>query len=197
MPLLFFILFAILGSTPYFQKSMQITEPSVRTPESLKPTETRAVPAGTWRALMTAHPVMFEVGAVGLGLAVVVGVIFTGFVRPRQHVEQVRAQNDSNVVALRRAIDQLARDSGGSLDDVIAIPTVATLIGSGAGEVNLCDLLVPSYLAVMPRAGDDSNDASGVGATSMGNFSPKCTHYETGYTIKKSKLGEITVEAAK
>ena len=131
------------------------------------------------------HELIFVV----IALALIAGVIFVAFVRPRQHVEGVRSQNDSNIMAIGKAIDQLKNESAGNLDGVLTIPSVPTLIGSGASEVNVCRVLVPTYLVAMPynfewsRAGMSAHYAS-------------CNDYETGYAISRDALGVVKIEAS-
>ncbi len=125
-----------------------------------------------------------------LALAVVAGVVFVAFVRPRQFSENTEAQNGSNISSLERALDQLRDDSGGSLDAVVVWPSEAggdgsVAIGSGAGEVNLCRVLVPTYLVEMPVR----VDAAGAGA----HFT-SCDDYQTGYVLSRDAMGELVVK---
>ncbi len=121
-----------------------------------------------------------------LALAVVAGVVFVAFVRPRQFSEAVDAQNGSNISSLERALDQLRDDSGGSLEGVII---GSGAIGSGAGEVNVCRALVPMYLVAMPvRAG-----AVGGGVGGGGHFR-SCDDYKTGYVLVRDAMGALRVE---
>lgn len=123
-------------------------------------------------------------------LSLIAGVIFVAFVRPRQRVEGVRAQNDSNITVMEKALDQLQEESGGSLTTVLAIPSVPMIIGSGQGEVNLCLALVPTYLAAMPYRLDWSQN--GVSA-----HYKSCDDYKTGYVLSRDALGAVKIEAAK
>lgn len=134
---------------------------------------------------------LLEILGVVIGLAVIAGVIFVGFVRPRQHVEAIRAQNDTNVVAIRRALDQARDDAGGDLSAVVTLPEVFTPIGSGSGEINLCGVLVPSYLATMPyRVGA----SGGVGVGGVAHYT-SCADYETGYRVMRDPVsGVVSVE---
>lgn len=136
---------------------------------------------------------LLEILGVVIGLAVIAGVIFVGFVRPRQGVEAVRVQNDTNVVAIRRALDQARNDAGGDLSAVVTLPGVLTPIGSGNGEINLCGVLVPSYLATMPyKVG-----ASGVGVGGVDAVAhyTSCADYETGYRVMRDAVsGVVSVE---
>ncbi len=132
---------------------------------------------------------LLEILGVVIGLAVIAGVIFVGFVRPRQGVEAVRVQNDTNVVAIRRALDQARDDAGGDLSAVVTLPGVLTPIGSGSGEINLCGVLVPSYLATMPYKVGASG---GVGAVA---HYTSCADYETGYRVMRDAVsGVVSVE---
>lgn len=129
-----------------------------------------------------------------LALAIVAGVVFVAFVRPRQFSEGMVAQNGSNIVILQRALDQLREDSGGSLEAVMVWPAeadgrVGVAIGSGAGEVNLCRVLVPMYLVAMPVRVDAAGGASGTGA----HFT-SCDDYQTGYVLSRDATGELVVK---
>ncbi len=134
---------------------------------------------------------MFEILMAVLGLAVVAGLIFVIFVRPHQQGVAITEQNDSNVVAIRRALDQARADAGGDLSVIIKIPAAATRIGSAAGEINLCPVLVPSYLATMPFSGDVVGGSTGKAGAA---YYQSCSDYETGYAIKQDATGVVTVE---
>ncbi len=131
------------------------------------------------------HELIFVV----IALALIAGVIFVAFVRPRQRVEGVRSQDDSNMMAIMKAIDQLKNESGGSLDGALKIDAVPTLIGSGIDEVNVCRVLVPTYLVAMPYRFEWSH--AGVQA-----HYASCNDYETGYVISRDALGVVKIEAA-
>lgn len=132
------------------------------------------------------HELIFVV----LALALIAGIIFVAFVRPRQRVEGERAQNDSNIMAIEKALDQLKNESAGNLESVIVLPSAPTMIGSRAGEVNLCRVLVPTYLVAMPyRLEWSRGDASA--------HYKSCDDYATGYVISRNALGVVIIEAAK
>lgn len=132
---------------------------------------------------------LLEILSVVVGLAVVSGVIFVAFVRPRQEVVAVKAQNDTNVVAIHRALEQARNDAGGDLSSMVVLPGVLTPIGSGAGEVNLCRVLVPSYLATMPYKVGASDEVGG----GVPHY-VSCDDYETGYHVMRDAAGVVSVE---
>lgn len=62
--------------------------------------------------------------------------------------------------------------------DVIGVPTP---------NINMCNVLVPKYIAQMPI--DPLFDAKGVGGTA------DCDNYHTGYMVTQTDKGRITVSA--
>jgi hypothetical protein len=61
------------------------------------------------------------------------------------------------------------------------IPATATVMGSGTGQYDICDCLVPTYVGTMPV--DPQN----------GTFT-SCTAYDTDYTIlRDATTGRITI----
>jgi len=70
----------------------------------------------------------------------------------------------------------------GSLPAVIK--SVLTQIGSGAGKVDICSALVPTYNKNIPW------DPSYPGSSYVG-----CTSYDSGYTISVDASGTVTVAA--
>lgn len=147
-----------------------------------------------------------------LFLGVVSALIFTFFVRPQQRFESAQLQNTANIEALQRAIDQWKADHDGALGALFAsVPggvgalksVVATnggdttnggaatrggrLLGSGAGEVNLCSALVPIYLGAMPY------DMSGAIDQPDKFYYKSCASYETGYRISVDAVGRVVI----
>lgn len=141
---------------------------------------------------MDKHSRLFELLWIVLALSVIAGIIFVAFVRPRQRTEGMRAQHDSNIGAIERALDQARDDAGGDMLAVlggVVVSSVPTMIGSGVGEVNLCRVLVPSYLVAMPF--DFSDEAIADGARYK-----SCDDYRTGYTISRDALGVVKIDEA-
>ena len=102
-------------------------------------------------------------------------------------VQQFRKANDtqrqSDVNAVLNAIGQYAAENKGQLP--AGIPAVAAVIGDGGGQVNICGLLVPLYLAAMPRDPTASTAPT----------TPPCTGYSTGYSVVSSANNRVTVSA--
>lgn len=106
--------------------------------------------------------------------------------------KQFSASNDtkrsSDINEILNAIDQYAVDNHGVLPCAdlngansgcgTALSATATTIGDGAGQVNLCSLLTPKYLAQLPT--DPSSTTNGT------NVPTSCTGYNTGYQVSVS-----------
>lgn len=80
------------------------------------------------------------------------------------------------------SIHQYSIDNRGAFPATIT--GVATTMGSGAGQIDLCADLVPTYIAAMPF----DPTAAGAAYTS-------CAAYNTGYTVLEDANGRITVAA--
>lgn len=105
----------------------------------------------------------------------------------RQFAQANNASRFSNVTTLMNAVYQNIVDNAGQFDfagcPATAMPTTATIIGSGSGQADLCGCLVPTYLSTIPADPQNGNYAS-------------CTSYDAGYTIlQDSTTGRITITA--
>lgn len=101
----------------------------------------------------------------------------------RQFAQANNATRFSNVTTLMNAVYQNIVDNAGQFDCPTSIPATATIVGSGVGEVNLHDCLVPTYLSTIPF--DPQN----------GDYTSS-TDYSSGYTIlQDSTTGRITIAA--
>ncbi|MFA6992281.1 MAG: hypothetical protein WC269_03305 [Candidatus Gracilibacteria bacterium] len=80
------------------------------------------------------------------------------------------------------AVHQYAVDNRGTLPTgITATPTV---VGSGTGQIDICSLLVPTYLAEMP-----------FDPTATGAAYTDCTTYNTGYQVSTDTNSRVTVTA--
>ncbi len=87
----------------------------------------------------------------------------------------------AHLSALLNAINQYQADNKGQLPAGIPVsPAAAAVIGNGTGQVDLCSVLTPAYLANLP-----SDPTAGTPTT--GQIAQPCpASYSTGYTIVQS-----------
>lgn len=101
--------------------------------------------------------------------------------------EQLQRSDDtkrqSDVTQILNAINQYMVDNNGIVPS--AITATATDIGNGAGEVNICSLLVPDYIAALPQ-----DPASNSGA----DISDCTATHNTGYQVETAN-NRVTVSA--
>jgi len=115
-------------------------------------------------------------------LAILAGIVIVAINPARQVAQANNAQRESDVRALLDAVHEYTIDQRGVFPSTIT--ATATVIGSGAGQVNLCSLLVPTFLVEMPF---DPN-ATGASYTD-------CTNYNTQYTISIDANNRVTLAA--
>lgn len=125
---------------------------------------------------------LIEVLLVVVIIAILAGIVIIAVNPARQIAQTNNAQRDSDVRALLDGVHQYSVDNRGVLPTDIT--TTATAIGSGATEVDLCTVLVPTYLAEMP-----------FDPTTTGGHYTSCADYTTGYTVASDANGRITVAA--
>lgn len=123
---------------------------------------------------------LIEVLLVVVIIAILAGIVIVAINPGRQISQTNNAQRDSDVKAILDAVHQYSIDNRGTLPT--GITATATEI-SDAG-VDICSLLVPTYVAEMPF----DPTAAGAGYTD-------CTDYATGYTIASTADGRVTVAA--
>lgn len=117
-------------------------------------------------------------------LAILFAITLVAVNPARQFALARDAQRRSDVNAILNAIHQYAAGNNGTLP--AAITTTPTVIGSGATQVNICSLLVATYIAAMPF---DPSPSSG------GNYTD-CTNYNSGYSVSRSAANNrVTVTA--
>lgn len=106
-------------------------------------------------------------------------------INPAQKFKQQRdTQRTTDLASIAGAVQQYYVDHQGQFPSPIDTTVRTIKNGSGAGIADLCAVLSPSYLVVMPK------DPSGTYTD--------CTAYDTKYTIKKesSTSDRIVVTAA-
>lgn len=125
---------------------------------------------------------LIEVLLVIVIIAILAGIVVIAINPGRQISQANNTQRISDVKAILNAVHQYSIANRGVLPTEIT--AVATVIGSGNGQVNICSILVPTYIASMPY------DPTATGASYT-----DCTNYNTGYQISKGADNRITVSA--
>jgi len=127
---------------------------------------------------------------IAVGIIAILAAIVIIAINPARQFQRARdSQRWSDVNALLNGVHQRMVDNKGSFAEgstCDALPAVVSNITStvAAGNVDLCDCLVTTYLAALPF------DPS----TSGASFTD-CSNYTTGYTIMQAATGRITVSA--
>lgn len=131
--------------------------------------------------------ILIVLGIIAILLAGIILAINPG----RQFAQARNTQRWSDVNAILNAVHQRMVDNRGSFAegttcDALPIDTAKTISSTaGAGNVNLCGCLVPTYISSMPY------DPSASGA-----LYTDCASYHSGYTIvASSTTSRITVAA--
>ncbi len=118
-------------------------------------------------------------------LAVLLAITLIAINPARQFSQANNTKRSSDVNAILNAVGQYAADNRGTLPS--GIPTTAAVIGSGAGQVNICASLVTQYMAALPV---DPLTNNGTPVTDC------AAAYNTNYTIVRSATdNRITVAA--
>ena|SRR3989338_7459938 len=96
------------------------------------------------------------------------------------------AQRRSDINTILEAIYQYAADNRGALPaGVDSTDRYICKTSCPANYIDLCGLLVPSYVADLPH-----DPASGYSSPG-----PTCATYTTGYTISKNSYNQVTLKA--
>ena len=111
-------------------------------------------------------------------LTVLLAIVLIAINPARQFKQASNTQRRSDVNAILNAVNQYAADNNGAIPS--GVTGTATNISDS--EIDICDDLVPTYIAEMP-----------VDPTA-GTWS-SCSDYDTGYDISSSAANRITVEA--
>ena len=115
-------------------------------------------------------------------IAILAGVVLVAINPARQFAQANNSQRTSNVNAILNAVGQYMADNKGALPSVIT--TATTTIASGSGNIDLCGVLVPTYLPSFP-----------VDPTVTTGAVTSCGTYTTGYSIVKDGNNRVTVVA--
>jgi len=122
-----------------------------------------------------------------IGILAVLLAITLVAINPGQHfIDSRNTQRSANVGAILDAIYEYESQHSGNVPPSLVGLSTATLIGTGASEIDLCADLVPADIADMPI---DPTTGTKDGATCSAD------DYETGYTIAKSASNRFTVAA--
>lgn len=119
-------------------------------------------------------------------IAVLAGAVIVALNPARQFALARNSERWSHVQALLNLISQNTVEHRGTFTCVAGpIPTEVTPIGSGAGNYDLCDCLVPTLTNALPF------DPSGLPA-----YYTDCDAYLTGYRIvRNASSSRITIDA--
>lgn len=99
----------------------------------------------------------------------------------RQFATANNANRWSGVTTILNAIYQNTVDNKGAFECAVALPTVATIMGSGTGQYDICACIVPDYVASLPFDPQEGKYTS-------------CTDYDTDYNILQAAAsGRITI----
>jgi prepilin-type N-terminal cleavage/methylation domain-containing protein len=115
-------------------------------------------------------------------IAILAAVVIVALNPARQFAQARNTQRSANVNTLLNAVSQRMADNRGLWSSTcgvstVTLPSSATIIGSGAGNINLDPCLVPTYVSILV-----TDPSTGTAAS-------------TGYTILKDSNGRITVNA--
>lgn len=117
-------------------------------------------------------------------LAVLLAIVLIAINPARQFAQANNTQRSSDVNTILNAVHQYMADNSGT--PPAGITATATEISDGTNLVDLCDDLVPQYIAALPV--DPGSAASPVSDCAVA--------YATGYTISQSATdARITVAA--
>lgn len=115
-----------------------------------------------------------------IGIIAILAAIVIIAINPARQFAQARdTQRRNDVTALLNSIGQYMADNDGLFTDCVTLPTAAPEeIGTGVGNVDIEDCIVPTYISTMPMDPDGGTAAS------------------TGYQVQEdATTGRITVSA--
>ncbi len=125
---------------------------------------------------------LIEVLLVIVIIAILAGIVIIAVNPGRQISQTNNAQRSNDVRAILDAVHQFGVDNRGTLP--AGITAAATVVGSGAGQIDICSDLVPTYIAAMP-----------FDPTAAAAAYTDCATYNTCYTIFEDANGRVTVAA--
>ena len=114
-------------------------------------------------------------------IAILAAVVIVALNPARQFAQARNSQRSSNANTILNAVAQRLADNRGNwpaTGGCPALPTTATIIGSGSGNFDLAACIVPTYVSTMVT--DPTDGAS---------------EASTGYTLFQGTDGRITVDA--
>jgi prepilin-type N-terminal cleavage/methylation domain-containing protein len=112
------------------------------------------------------------IGIIGILAAVVLVAVNPA----RQFASARDTQRRADLYGLTNAVYQYATENNGNIP--VIITTTPTHIGSGGGLVNLASIVVPTYIAAMPKDPSTGTDA------------------DTQYTIYRDVNGRVVASAS-
>lgn len=126
---------------------------------------------------------LVEVLLVIVIIAILAAIVIVAINPGRQVSQANNTQRQSDVKVLLDAVHEFGIDNRGTFP--AGITATATVVGSGAAQIDICSDLVPTYIAAMP-----------FDPTAAGAAYTDCTTYDTGYTIAQDATsGRITIAA--
>lgn len=125
---------------------------------------------------------LVEVLLVVVIIAILAAVVIVAINPGRQIAQTNNTQRSAEVKAILDAVHEYAIDNRGAFP--ANITAISTVVGSAAGQIDICSDLVPTYIAEMPF----DPTAAGAAYTS-------CASYNTGYNISVDANSRVTVTA--
>lgn len=119
-------------------------------------------------------------------IAILAGIVIVALNPARQFAQARNATRSNDVRQILNAIHQNRIDNNGvwTCTGAGALPVVATNMGAGATDYNICPCIVPTYMPSMsldPQSGTGVTDCSAV--------------YDSQYNVISDADGRVTVSA--
>lgn len=120
-------------------------------------------------------------------LAVLLAITLIAINPAKQFSQANNTKRRSDVNSILNAVNQYAADNKGNITALNIPSGTAAVIGDGTGQIDLCDVLVPKYIAALP-VDPLTNNGTPVDSCAAA--------YDTNYTIVQSQNDQrITVSA--
>lgn len=116
-------------------------------------------------------------------LSIIAAITLIALNPASQFARSRNIKRGASIESIANGIQQYTSDTRGILPP--GITATATSISSTG--VDLCDLLIPDYIAALPQDPDSSNGAN--------IRLSECGDYDTGFTIRSLEQGHFIVEA--
>ena len=129
-------------------------------------------------------------------IAILAAIVIIAINPARQFAQARNSQRTSNVNAILNGVGQYIADNKGLLPAAVTALAndTPTAVGGGGGGVNLCAVLVPTYMPALTV--DPTQDPDGAGVMTAGEAA-KTTDCPTvtnvGYTIAHDATNRVTV----